>query len=80
MEAIFQGPGQLNFDTSLIKTTKVGGINENATLQFRAEFYNLLNHTQFSNPQLRVDLGNFGQITSTSVAPRLIQLALKYTF
>jgi hypothetical protein len=84
--AIIQGPGQLNFDTSLIKNTKVGGINEDAMLQFRAEFYNLFNHTQFNTPavggpNMRVDLpGSFGQLTSTSVAPRLIQFALKYTF
>jgi len=78
--APIQGPPQLNFDMSLIKNTKVGGINENAILQFRAEFYNLFNHTQFSNPALNVQGGNFGQITSVSVAPRLIQFALKYTF
>ena len=75
-----QGPGQLNFDASFIKTNRVGGLSENATVQFRAEFYNVFNHTQFSNPNLRTDLGNFGQITSTSVAPRLIQFGLKYVF
>ena len=77
---IVQGPGQLNFDASMIKNTKVGGINENATLQFRAEFYNIFNHSQFSTPALGVQGGNFGQISSTSVAPRLIQFALKYNF
>jgi hypothetical protein len=51
-------------------------------LQFRAEFFNMFNHPQFNIP---VGLnfgapGNFGQITSTSVNPRLIQLALKYVF
>jgi len=78
--AVVQGPGQLNFDASVIKTTRVGGLSENATLQLRGEFYNLFNHTQYSNPVLNVQGGNFGQITSTSVAPRLIQFALKYTF
>jgi hypothetical protein len=78
--AIAQGPGQFNFDMSLIKNTKVGGINENGMLQFRAEFYNVFNHTQFNNPAVGVQGGNFGQISSTSVAPRLIQAALKYTF
>ena len=79
---IIRGPGQLNFDTTVAKTTRVGGIHENAALQFRAEFFNLFNHPQFAVP---VGLnfgapGNFGQITSTSVNPRLIQLALKYIF
>lgn len=76
------GPGQFNFDTTLAKTTRVGGLREDAALQFRAEFFNLFNHPQFNIP---VGLnfgapGNFGQITSTSVNPRLVQLALKYIF
>jgi hypothetical protein len=78
--AMAQGPGQFNFDMSMIKNTKVGGINENGMLQFRAEFYNLFNHTQFANPNTTFQSGAFGQISATSVAPRLIQFALKYTF
>jgi hypothetical protein len=78
---IVLGPGQFNWDMSLTKTTKVGGIREDATLQFRTEFFNTFNHAQFSNPAV-VDIskGTFGQITSTSVNPRLIQFALKYAF
>jgi len=79
---ILLGPGQFNFDTTVSKTTTVGGIRESATLQFRAEFFNLFNHPQFNNPggvNFAV-LGNFGQITSTTVNPRLIQFALKYSF
>ena len=76
------GPGQFNFDTTLGKTTRVGGIHEDAMLQFRAEFFNLFNHPQFNIPAgLNFGApGNFGQITSTSVNPRLVQLALKYVF
>ena len=76
------GPGQFNFDTTLAKTTRVGGIHENAVMQFRAEFFNLFNHPQFNIP-VGLNFGapaNFGQITSTSVNPRLVQLALKYVF
>ncbi len=76
------GPGQVDFDATLSKTTRVGGIHEDARLQFRAEFFNLFNHPQFAVPA-GLNLGapaNFGQITSTSVNPRLIQLALKYIF
>jgi hypothetical protein len=61
----------------------VGGIHEDATLVFRTEFFNTFNHPQFSNPAV-VDVSKatstFGQITSTSVNPRLIQFALKYVF
>ena len=74
------GPGQFNWDMSLIKTTVVGGLNENATLQFRAEFFNAFNHPQFNNPVVTANTANYGYITSTSVNPRLIQLALKYSF
>ncbi len=73
-------PGQNNFDISLAKNTVVGGIHEGAALQFRAEFFNAFNHPQFSNPVTNFASAAFGQITSTSVNPRLIQFALKYNF
>jgi len=77
---VILGPGQLNFDTALIKSTKVGGIREAARLEFRAEFFNAFNHSQFDNPSLVSSAGTFGQITATAVNPRLVQLALKYVF
>jgi Carboxypeptidase regulatory-like domain len=79
---ILLGPGQFNWDMALMKTTKVGGLREDATLQFRTEFFNAFNHAQFNNPAV-VDVSKtttFGQITTTSVNPRLIQFALKYVF
>ncbi len=85
------GPGQFNFDVIVAKNTRVGGIHENAVLQFRAEFFNIFNHSQFGNPlaagslvpnpvATNIGLANFGQITSLSVNPRLMQFALKYIF
>jgi hypothetical protein len=83
---IIKGPGQFNFDISILKTTR---ILEHHVLQFRGEFFNAFNHPQFTNPNYgqgaiyglpNFAAGNFGQITSTSVNPRVIQLALKYTF
>jgi hypothetical protein len=83
---IIHGPGQFNFDLSILKTTR---IFERQTIQFRAEFFNAFNHPQFTNPNFgqgaiyalpNFAAGNFGQITSTSVNPRVIQLALKYMF
>src|ERR1700728_2236469 len=44
-QGILLGPGQFNFDASLIKTTHV---TEKSTLQLRFEFFNLLNHPQFA--------------------------------
>jgi hypothetical protein len=81
-QSLVLGPGQFNWDMSIIKTTKVGGIREDATLIFRTEFFNAFNHAQFSNPgTLDASTGNsFGAITSSSVNPRLIQFGLKYIF
>ena len=74
------GPGQFNWDMSLIKTTTVGGLREGATLTFRSEFFNAFNHPQFNNPVVAANSASFGQINSASVNPRLIQFALKYAF
>ena len=78
---ILLGPGQFNFDATVAKNTRVGGIHEDGVLQFRVEFFNLFNHPQFNNPAVAFNAGaSFGQITSASVNPRLIQLTLKYVF
>ena len=79
-QSIMNGPGQFNTDFSLGKKTRVGGIREDAIVAFRMEFYNALNHTQFANPGTALDSATFGVITQQSVAPRLIQFALKYLF
>jgi hypothetical protein len=76
---IVRGPDQSNWDATIQKTTKVGGIHEDATLVFRTEFFNAFNHPQFSNPGTSIT-GAFGAITSASVNPRLVQFALKYVF
>jgi len=78
--AAFRGPHQANFDASLAKSTKVGGLSEAATLEFRTEFFNAFNHPQFQNPGGAVGTASFGKIQATSVAPRLIQFGLKYIF
>jgi hypothetical protein len=75
---IITGPGQFNTDFSLGKVMRVG--NERGELAFRVEFYNALNHPQFSNPGTAFGASSFGVITQTSVAPRLIQFGIKYLF
>jgi hypothetical protein len=79
-QSILDGPGQVNTDFSLGKRARVGGLHEDAELAFRVEFYNALNHSQFANPGTTLGTANFGVITQTSVAPRLIQFGLKYLF
>jgi len=79
-QSLLDGPPQVNTDLSLGKRTVVGGLREDAELALRVEFYNSFNHPQFSNPGTTLGTANFGVITQTSVAPRLIQFALKYLF
>jgi hypothetical protein len=72
------GPGDFNFDIALVKTTH---ITERQQIIFRTEFFNAFNHPQFANPAVAVDTpGTFGQITTTSVNPRIMQFGLKYIF
>ena len=75
-----RGPGNQNWDMTLVKTTKVGGLREDATLDFRTEFFNVWNHAQYANPGTGVGTPSYGVINTSSVAPRLIQFALKYQF
>lgn len=79
-QSIMNGPAQVNTDFSIGKRTRVGGLREDAELAIRVEFYNALNRAQFSNPGTTLQTANFGVITQTSVAPRLIQFGLKYLF
>ncbi len=49
-------------------------------LNFRAEFFNLFNHTQYGMPVNDFNAPGFGAVNSTVNNPRLIQLALKLSF
>ena len=75
----FRGPGLTNFDLSLEKKTLL--TSERVQLLFRAEFFNVLNHTEFLPPtgQVSVRSALIGQSTSTAPA-RIGQLALKLVF
>ena len=71
------GPPINNFDFAL---HKVFQINENRRFEFRSEFYNLFNHTQFNNPDGNItDGSDFGRILRVK-EPRLMQFALKFYF
>ena len=77
---IVDGPGQANLDFALSKTMIVNWPIEKSSLEFRAEFYNALNHPQFANPDTNFTSPTFGVISSTAVNPRVGQLALKFVF
>jgi hypothetical protein len=77
---IFRGPGQNNTDLSLIKNFSMRWPSEKAGVEFRAEMFNAFNHPQFLDPGIAVDGASFGEIRNTSVAPRIVQFALKLSF
>jgi hypothetical protein len=71
------GPGINNFDFSVQKITPVG---EGKHFEFRAEFFNIFNHTQFLNPDGNITDGtDFGRVKRTR-DPRNIQFAVKFAF
>src|SRR3984885_10066927 len=75
--AVCCGPGIAEVDFAVHKDIPVA---ENKKLEFRAEFFNLFNHTQFLNPDGNFSDGtSFGLVTSER-DPRLIQLALRLIF
>jgi hypothetical protein len=77
---IFYGPGISNFDMALQKSLR---FEESKSLDLRLESFNTFNHAQFYGPasvdgQVE-DTQNFGKIVSAA-APRLVQLAAKFSF
>lgn len=72
------GPGQKNVDFSIIKLIP---ITERLRGEFRTEFFNIFNWTNFANPNANIAVpATFGRITSTSSGPRVIQFAFKLNF
>jgi hypothetical protein len=68
-----------NTDFSIFKNTYFGS-GEELNLQFRAEFFNLFNRTQFGYPGQVFGTAQFGVVSSQLNQPRLIQFALKVIF
>jgi hypothetical protein len=75
----FYGPGQFNFDLALLRDFRVA---KESRLQFRLETFNTFNHAQFFGPasvQGDIDSSTFGHVIKAQ-SPRLVQIALKFTF
>jgi hypothetical protein len=73
---ILEGPGYHDFSLNLIKDT---ALNETLKLQFRAELFNVLNHTNFDLPDIFLGSPTFGRVLSAA-SPRRIQFGLKLVF
>jgi hypothetical protein len=89
----FRGPRLDNWDFSIVKTTR---LTERVSFQLRGEFFNVLNHPHFANPNAEFlidpsDPTTFGTILATpdiaaanpvigTGGPRNIQLGIKFRF
>ena len=48
-------------------------------LEFRAEVFNIFNHTNFTTVSTNYGAGSFGQVTAAA-DPRIMELALRFHF
>jgi len=69
-------PGLALFDMAVYKDIP---ISERVHMQWRTEFFNVFNHTNFNSPNTNVGAGGFGSIASAK-DPRMGEMALKLTF
>lgn len=91
---VFRGPGFWNMDFGLSRSIAFPRLGEQGRVQFRAEVFNLFNHTNLNNPDRNLESPAFGEATfgrqgfgSTEISaaplneqPRRLQLALKVVF
>lgn len=71
------GPGMQTMDMGVVREFSV---TENARFEARAEFFNLLNHTNLGTPNRFVNTANFGSITEATTPGREIQLSARLSF
>jgi hypothetical protein len=77
---ILHGPGYWNVDLGLSKDIYFG---QTKYATFKLEAFNVFNHPNFAIQQGATDIGdpnNFGKILNTFSAPRIVELALKFTY
>jgi hypothetical protein len=72
-----RSPGQKSFDMAVMKHIPLG---EQRSIQIRGEAYNAMNWVNFGAPATTVSASQFGTITSTTTAPRVLQFAVKLRF
>jgi hypothetical protein len=75
----FRGPSRWDLDTGIDKNFYLRKSNESMHFQLRGEFFNVLNHTQYNDPDVTVNDANFGGIYAAQ-DPRIIQVALKFFY
>jgi hypothetical protein len=70
------GPGLVNFDMAFYRDFH---ITEGNVIQFRAELFNIFNHTNFAGVTAGLGSGTYGQVTSAR-DPRIAEFVLRYQF
>ena len=86
---LMTGPGTTNLDFSVFKNQSLKRISESFNVQFRAEFFNIMNHANFAVPSIALNhtdifdstgvrLGTAGVLNATTTPGREIQFALKF--
>ena len=71
-----RGPGLINFDMGFYKDFR---IKERHTIEFRAELFNIFNHSNFNAIDPVLGSGTFGQVVGAA-DPRIAEFALRYEF
>ncbi len=83
------GPGLEDLDFSLIKNNRVHALSERLNVEFRAEFFNILNRVNYATPfkastqlfnQTGSAIASAGALTQTATSSRQLQFALKLVF
>ena len=77
MSPLLRAQGIANFDFAVSKKTAV---TERFNLEFRSEFFNLMNRKQLGPPNTQVGAAQFGQVTTQINLPRLVQFGLRLGF
>ncbi len=89
---LLTGPGTTNLDFSVFKNNSIKRISETFKVQFRAEFFNIMNHANFGVPPIALNHTDIfdntgalqtatgGVLTSTTTPGREIQFALKFNW
>lgn len=72
-----RGPRLNTLDADITKSWRV---REGHSLEYRMEASNVRNHPVFNPPGTTFGSGSFGQITSTKIGARSVQMSLKYRF
>lgn len=76
---VLRGPSQKRVDLSLQKSTKL--YKDRISLELKWDIFNIFNLVNFANPNSDLsDATDFGQITNTVGAPRVMQFGAKVRF